>query len=71
MEGLRLFLLFAVLCVQAKYSLAFKTCVLNEDCPDNAKCDATNNCKCDAGFDLLDLPYTAGSNAVPACRGKL
>lgn len=71
MEGLRLFLLFAVLCVQAKYSLAFKTCVLNEDCPDNAKCDATDNCKCDAGFDLLDLPYTAGSNAVPACRGKL
>lgn len=71
MEGLRLFLLFAVLCVQAKYSLAFKTCTLDEDCPDNAKCDAGTNCKCDAGFDLLDLPYTAASNAVPACRGKL
>lgn len=70
MEGLRLFLLFAVLCVQAKYSLAFKTCSKNEECPDNAKCDA-GNCKCDAGFDLLDLPYTADSNAVPACRGKL
>lgn len=70
MEGLRLFLLFAVLCVQAKYSLAFKTCAKNEECPDNAKCD-TGQCKCDAGFDLLDLPYTAASNAVPACRGKL
>lgn len=70
MDGLRLFLLFAVLCVQAKYSLAFKTCTEDEDCPDNAKC-VTSNCKCDAGFDLLDLPYTAGSNAVPACRGKL
>nr|XP_011420976.2 cell death abnormality protein 1-like [Crassostrea gigas] len=67
MEGLRLFLLFAVLCVQAKYSLAFKTCSGNGECPDNAKCDA-GNCKCDAGFDLLDLPYTAASNAVPACR---
>lgn len=71
MDGLRLFLLFAVLCVQAKYSLAFKPCTENEDCPDNAKCDAGSNCECDAGFELLDLPYTAGSAAVPACRGTL
>lgn len=70
MEGLRLFLLFAVLCVQAKYSLAFKTCAGVADCPDNAKC-VSLKCKCDAGFDLLDLPYTAASAAVPACRGML
>lgn len=51
--------------------MVFKICVFNEDCFDNVKCDVINNCKCDVGFDFLDLFYIVGFNVVFVCRGKL
>lgn len=70
MQGLRLFLLCVVVCVQVQHSLAFKDCNDNTDCPDNAKC-LTDKCGCDAGFEEIDLPYTSNSGAVTVCRGTL
>lgn len=77
MQGLRLLLLSAIICVQVKYSFSvvefFKNCATNDDCPDNAECitvGTAKQCRCDVGYDAVDLPFTSGGVAVTVCKGK-
>lgn len=77
MLGLRLLLLSAIICVQIEYSFSvmefFKNCVVPDDCPDHSACVAVNTlrkCRCDTGYDAIDLPFTSGGDTVTVCKGK-
>lgn len=52
---------------------AFRVCVNDADCPDNAVCvstDARSICQCKNGFDEIDLPdITRNSQAATVCIG--
>lgn len=77
MQGLRLLLLSAIICVQVKYSSSvkefFKDCADNNDCPDDSSCisiGTNRQCQCDNGYDAIDLPVTSGGEPVTVCKGK-
>lgn len=50
--------------------MVFKICVGVVDCFDNVKC-VFFKCKCDVGFDFLDLFYIVVFVVVFVCRGML
>lgn len=50
--------------------MVFKICIEDEDCFDNVKC-VIFNCKCDVGFEFLDLFYIVDFVVVFVCRGML
>ncbi|XP_011420978.1 protein draper [Magallana gigas] len=75
MQGLRLLLLSAIICVQVKYSCSvkefFKDCADNNDCPDDSSCisiGTNRQCQCDNGYDAIDLPVTSGGEPVTVCK---
>uniref|UniRef100_A0A8W8HXN7 EGF-like domain-containing protein n=1 Tax=Magallana gigas TaxID=29159 RepID=A0A8W8HXN7_MAGGI len=64
--------------IQVKYSFAveeyFKACQDNSNCPDNSECEpisgvgcSTNKCKCNDGFDAVDLPFQSDGQTVTVC----
>lgn len=80
MRGLQWLLVCAFIYVQVKHSFStveifFDSCVDNQNCPDHAVCASatptTKKCKCESGFDAIDMPFTSAGSPVTVCRGKL
>lgn len=64
--------------IQVKYSFSveeyFKACKDSSNCPDNSECElipgvgcSTNKCKCNDGFDAVDLPFQSDGQTVTVC----
>lgn len=68
-------LVCAIICAQLKYSssqvadLFGTNCDADDDCPDFSTCVlADNKCRCDTGYDALDLEVLSAGKTVTACR---
>ena len=69
-------LVCAIICAQLKYTSSqvvenFGDCATNEDCPDFSTCVTVGMdqlCRCDAGYDALDLEILSAGQAVTVCR---
>eukprot|EP00105_Crassostrea_gigas_P000745 XP_011412669.1 PREDICTED: uncharacterized protein LOC105317656 [Crassostrea gigas] len=78
MQILQWVLLCVVGSIQVKYSFAveeyFKSCQDNSNCPDNSECEVipgiaeqVKKCKCNDGFDAVDLPFQSDGQTVTIC----
>ena len=73
-------LVCAIICAQLKYSSSqlanyFGTCTADGDCPDFSSCTGGigglgggSGCRCDPGYDALDLEVLSAGKTVTACR---
>lgn len=78
MRGFHWVLLCAIFYVKTRNSFAvvefFENCADNQDCPDNAECvtiGTDSKCRCRAGYDAIDLPFTVAGTRATVCKGIL
>lgn len=71
-------LVCAIICAQLKYSSSqvvetFGSCIDDKDCPDFSTCDigggggGSSECRCDPGYDALDLLVQSAGNPITVC----